>query len=216
MLTKWAKESLKIRGGNSVVPGLSNPKGCITAKHYNGDDIYVTTPYVAIGSTSFVAGNISTESVGVVVGTGDTPATETDYNLANKITSGLTGTVSQDYGYDAVNNVNYTYMTVTLTNTTDTDIIVKEIGMYVVYGTATTLGGDVSTGGGRRKCALTDRTVLETPVTVPANGSAVIRYQFDFPTVNPMKYLKLRCSLIGITRSGTIMPSRTYRSIVSD
>lgn len=185
MLTKWAKESLKIRGGNSVVPGLSNPKGCITAKHYNGDDIYVTTPYVAIGSTSFVAGNISTESVGVVVGTGDTPATETDYNLANKITSGLTGTVSQDYGYDAVNNVNYTYMTVTLTNTTDTDIIVKEIGMYVVYGTATTLGGDVSTGGGRRKCALTDRTVLETPVTVPANGSAVIRYQFDFPTVNP-------------------------------
>lgn len=181
MLTAWAKKIFNLGGNTNVIPTCGAIQtASITAKHYDGTDIYVAGNPYAAGFGAYVAGAVSTESIGIVVGSGDTPATENDYALANKISTGLTGTVTQSTAYDSETGKTSAYSVLTLTNTTSSDIVVKEVGCYSNFGTATEMGGTISTGGGRRKCALIDRTVLDTPVTVPANGNSVIRYSFIF------------------------------------
>lgn len=181
MLTSWAKKVFNLGGQTNVIPTCGTIQtASITAKHYDGTDIYIAGNPYAQPWGSFVAGAVATESAGIVVGSGDTAASENDYVLANKITSGLSATVAQSTAYDSETDKTSAYSVITLTNSTGSDIVIKEIGCYAVFGTATELGGTINTGGGRRKCALIDRTVLETPVTVPANGNAVIRYSFIF------------------------------------
>lgn len=181
MLTSWAKKVFNLGGQTNVIPTCGAIQtASITAKHYDGTDIYIAGNPYSQPWGGFLSGAVSTESAGIVVGSGDTAESESDYALANKITSGLAGSVAQSTAYDSETGKTSAYSVLTLTNSTASDIVIKEIGCYAVFGTATELGGTISTSGGRRKCALIDRTVLETPVTVPANGNAVIRYSFVF------------------------------------
>lgn len=173
MITKWYKNILMWVLQSGVTNGYTPMKDTAGNTKYLGGNFnsfpYTPSKNVYIGSQN---------NAGIYVGTGQTPATEEDYNLENKIVSGLTpGSTTARGGVDENGNpyIEYTFM---LSNTTANDIIVREIGYIQIANLASTIGGTAS--GGR---ILIDRTVLSTPVTVPANGDAVIRYTLK--TVQP-------------------------------
>lgn len=102
------------------------------------------------------------------VGTGTTTPTGNDYELA---------TVNTDISCDVVDagvSANYTKIyTATFSNPTSSDIVVTEVGLYgnVIfwnYGTPNYID------------CLFDRTVLSTPITIPAGESKTITYEISF------------------------------------
>lgn len=166
MITKWYKNLLMWALQSGITAGYTPVKNVTGNTKYLGGN-FNGFPY---GPTKTVQIN-SLNNAGIYVGTGQTPATEEDYSLENKIASGLTpGTVTTRGGVDENGNpyIEYTFM---LSNTTANDIIIKEIGYYQNVSLASTIGGSMSS-----EKILIDRTVLPTPVTVPANGEAVLRY----------------------------------------
>ncbi len=110
-------------------------------------------------------------SAGISVGSGNTAATEDDYQLESTITSGLSAQVNIENGFDNDGNP-YVRFDVMLTNTTANAITVNEIGYKQNIYAATAQG---SSGGSGRVCLL-DRTVFATPVEIAAGGYQVIRY----------------------------------------
>lgn len=68
-------------------------------------------------------------------------------------------------------------MLFTLTNTTENDIIVREVSYAQAVSKANTKGSNVATNSTGVAIMTIDRTVLDTPVTVPANDSASITYR---------------------------------------
>lgn len=100
------------------------------------------------------------------VGTGTTTPTENDYELATVNTDISCGVVVAGV------SANYTKIyTATFSNPTSSDIIVTEVGLYgsVVY----------QTKPAYIDC-LFDRTVLSTPITIPAGESKTITYELSF------------------------------------
>ena len=102
------------------------------------------------------------------VGTGTTTPTGNDYELA---------TVNTDISCDAVVagvSANYTKIyTATFSNPTSSDIVVTEVGLY----------GNVIYCYYRSPAyidCLFDRTVLSTPITIPAGESKTITYELSF------------------------------------
>lgn len=131
-------------------------------------------PYNVTTSVSF-----SSSGAGIRVGTGGTAASEDDYKLEAQITSGMSASsVTPTYNVDGSGNPYLEYL-FTLTNNTSNDITVREIGYVQSLRVASTQGGKANTSSN----FLFDRTVLDTPVTVPANDSAAIKYKLK--TVMP-------------------------------
>lgn len=101
------------------------------------------------------------------VGTGTTTPTEDDYELQ---------TVNIDISCDTVvvgNSANYTKTyTATFSNPTNSDITVTEVGLYanIMYNSRSESYMEV----------LLDRTVLTTPITIPAGESKAITYELGF------------------------------------
>lgn len=111
-------------------------------------------------------------SYGIMIGTGTTPATEDDYMLESKITSGVTASgTSHSVNVDESGNPYLEYL-FTITNTSENDLTISEIG-YVQIINAATSSGTASTSG---DYFLMDRTVLDNPVTIAASESAAIKY----------------------------------------
>lgn len=173
MFTKWFKNCLKAAiagaGGGSAfdlpVKGVGN------VMYYAG---YIGYPYSAV--TTFV---LNATARGIHVGTGDTPATEDDYCMESPITAGLAGTVTITKSIDA-NGCPFVTYNVVLSNSTASDIVVKEVGFIQ----SEYLGNTAAATSLTDRYVLIDRTVLDTPVTVPANGNAAIYYtlktSYDF------------------------------------
>ena len=107
----------------------------IEHKDYGGTLRYIS-PTFYNGDFSYLAGSVTVSgsaSSGIIVGSGDTPATEDDYCLEEKINS-LTGTVaSPSSGFDSVNNNYYSIFTLSLTNNTQEAVTVKEIGRIASF-----------------------------------------------------------------------------------
>lgn len=153
--------------------GNTDTNGLLPIKSQTGTTIYLSFrqngfPYSVYNSVSIAS---SASNNGIRLGTGNTQATENDYNLESRITSGLTAS-SPAVTYDVDENGNpYKEFLFTLTNTTNSDITVAEIGYFQQVYTSTSKGANTST-----TTIMLDRTVLSTPVTVPANDSAAIKY----------------------------------------
>ena len=107
--------------------------------------------------------NWSRGSTGVVLGSGSTPPTLDDYTLENMIVEGLSGSVTNT-AVDENHNVTKTY---TITNTSDEDITIAEIGIH---------GWVYSQSNRNSVCVLIERTLLEEPVTIPAGGVGIVTY----------------------------------------
>lgn len=161
----------------SLLFASTGSEGYIPVKKINGGEVLLA-PYFAsddfpCNPSNNVQINSNYSSPGIYLGTGDTAPTEDDYGLAARITTGLTAsTPTQATGKDANGNP-YKQILFTLTNTTSTDIIVKEIGYVQTLRAGLTNAPTVVTN----ERFLLDRTVLPSPVTVPANnGTAAIKY----------------------------------------
>ena len=103
---------------------------------------------------------------GVVFGDGNTPATAEDYKLAGNIITGFTATANLAHSID--NGV--AQIVATYTINASSEVTIKEIVAFA------------STGG--NGTYIVDRTVLDTPVTIPAGGVGQVVYTitFNYPT----------------------------------
>lgn len=101
------------------------------------------------------------------VGTGTTPPTVNDFELAE---------VESRMPCDSIvvgNSANYTKTyTATFSNPLTTDITITEVGLYatIIYNSQSESTME----------ALLDRTVLSTPITIPAGESKAITYELGF------------------------------------
>lgn len=148
-------------------------KTIIPALKLTGDTFYLANSGWGITSNRSnsiqIAPMSAAVSRGIYLGTGDTAVTENDYTLASPITSGLSA--SAPSGAVAYNNGNpYLNQTYLLTNSTDSDITIREM-CEVANGLGV---ANPDTGSFASSPMMIWREVLSTPVTVPANGSAVL------------------------------------------
>lgn len=121
---------------------------------------------------------LNNSTSGIIVGTDGTPPTLQDINLGNMITSGVSMSLaSSTYGCDTP-GAPYVLHKIAITNTGDRELIIREVGYQqsVYYGQAVTT------------CALFDRTVLDTPITIQGGDSAVIDYKLQTLPVERTKH----------------------------
>ena len=112
-----------------------------------------------------------TGATGVSFGTGTTPATVSDYWLESLLDSAqikvATPSAVSFSRFDAYDEYSVTFG---VTNKTSNDITISEVGLTAMPASA-----------GSTMCyVLVDHTVLETPVTIPANQSKQITYTIRF------------------------------------
>ena len=111
---------------------------------------------------------------GVYFGTGRTPANKADYCLESPITSGLSvGNPSSTVKASKGNGIYTVSATFTLTNTTEEEINIWEIGLFtgLAYYQITKY----------YTCpVLMERTVLTEPITIPAGETNVVTYTLTF------------------------------------
>jgi hypothetical protein len=104
---------------------------------------------------------------GVYFGDGDTPPTVDDYTLSGNVltTGSATVKVTKNFDNDGI-TITGLY---TITNTGDTDFTIREVGLFLNQG---------------YNRYLMERTVLDTPVTIPAGGIGQVTYtiRFNYPT----------------------------------
>ena len=105
----------------------------------------------------------------LMLGTGTTTPTADDYRLESPITTNL----SCDSVSVSRTSLTKTY-TATFTNSGSSDITVTEVGfiVYILY--------DFSSSDEYPDHFLMDRTVLETPITIPAGESRTVTYELSF------------------------------------
>lgn len=117
---------------------------------------------------------------GISVGSDNTQATATDYNLGSTITSGVSlDRSSAAVGSDGASDPYIEYL-VTVTNLSDSQsVTINEIGYKQnVAGNSSPREGASSSF----KVLLIDRTVLDSPLVIPAGGSGVITYRLKTVT----------------------------------
>lgn len=181
MLTKWAKDVLTMSlSGNVLFDVEANDAGkhAVTLAKSLLNNAYGITWYSYGHGYSLRVSTISdTSSDGVYIGTGDTEPTENDYCLKSPITSGVTGSATKTNIYDSSTNTTKVRITITVTNNGSESITIKEVAKVVSFDTASAIGGVVT---GNRRAIMVDRTLLETPVTIPAGEAGVIFYDFVY------------------------------------
>ena len=108
---------------------------------------------------------------GVRLGTGDTPATVNDYKLSGDLITGYDFTAEVKTQNSAESDkITAVY---TITNTSSSEITIKEIGIVAKMSSNTGVAQKGDMG-------LLDRTVLDTPVTIPAGGVGQVEYTITF------------------------------------
>lgn len=109
---------------------------------------------------------IFNNSIFIRVGSGNTAPTISDYALANRITSGSISNFQRAYSTE--NGKLRIRMTFKYIAPSNSDITIREIGLFkeMFYGTSSD----------NLVNYLFARHVLQTPVTVPANASALITF----------------------------------------
>lgn len=125
------------------------------------------------GVTTTIIVNSNFNNAGIYIGSGTTPAAESDYTLESRITSGVSGSCYIDYnsGMDERGNPQLKTV-VTLTNNGASNVTVSELGFFQsVYCAAAASGSS-----GSSRVIMFDRTLLNTPVTIPPGMTAAISY----------------------------------------
>ena len=158
---------------------LFSKSSAIKVKNYSGDDktvVYTASSILTWGYDENVSYYACMKALrtsfdghgGVILGDGDTSPTFDDYKLAGNIISSYTysSTLKQVASDTAVT----TKAVYTITNTGSVEITIKEIGLIGFTNTNTTAAS----------ATLFDRTVLDTPVTIPAGGVGQVEYTITF------------------------------------
>ena len=116
-----------------------------------------------------VCTSLTSQGFGVVFGTGTTPPTVDDIKLSGEWIGGLSCSIAASYEWhDYYVDIISIY---TITNTNATDITIGEVALMCSVSQY-----DYPT--------MMERTVLDTPVTIPAGGLGQVNYtiRMNFPT----------------------------------
>ena len=155
-LNMWFAEFNRQNGLTTVVDMSGSSWGSQRAGTYGYD-------WMGLNASSGV------DTYGIVVGSGSTPVTADDYNLASKIQHG-TGAGQLSYGSCAVdvpvvsgNNIDLT-ISRTFTNGSGADVTINEIGLVARW------------YNGAYRSIMIARDVLNTPVTVANGQNATVQY----------------------------------------
>ena len=152
----------------SPLPTLITTDGEERQMEVAGADYTSAVMYSLVNMLNHMSTSGSNNTLYLKVGTGTTTPTVNDYELA---------TVNTDISCGAVVagvSANYTKIyTATFSNPTSSDIVVTEVGLYgkVIYW---------NYGSPEYTDCLFDRTVLSTPITIPAGESKTITYELSF------------------------------------
>lgn len=119
----------------------------------------------------------TTDYHGIKVGAGNTSPGIDDYCLESMITSGLSMTVTS-VTRSAIDETPSITLVISVTNTSNSDITIKEIG-YQGSVNGTNIKGATSQ---TTYYPLLDRTLLDSPITIPSNETATISYTLTGPT----------------------------------
>ena len=131
-----------------------------------------------IGSNSSYPYPSSSGYGGVYFGSGSTPATKDDYRLESPITSGLSITNPKSLYWVDVGNGKYIVSSpFIVTNITDSDIFISEIGVFTPVSAVYDKGSNSSQ---TLNYCLMERTVLSEPITIPAGESKLVTYKLTF------------------------------------
>lgn len=127
------------------------------------------------GESNAGTGGVDLTYSGVYFGTGSTPATEDDYTLESPITSGLSIDNSAAAVVQEINDAGQWLLSsrYILTNTTDQEIVIREVGLF---GAALLDSNDVSKTS-TWKLALLERTVLSEPITIAPGKAKLVTYK---------------------------------------
>lgn len=146
--------------------------GNIVSKSSISGDILISVEGSYYSTPSMVRMQASSGKSGVVIGTGNTPPTLDDYKLSGDTISTF------EYSTIITKETDETGTTVsavyTITNTGDSEFTIREIGIYA----------DPIANAGSNFC-LFERTVLESPVTIPAGGVGQTTYtiRMNYPAI---------------------------------
>ena len=114
--------------------------------------------------TSYASG---TTAYGLYFGTGNTPPSLDDYKLSGDIISGITVSYAVTSAGDNIDSDHAEItMTFTITNGNTQEITIREVALVTMAG------------------IMVERTVLDTPVTIPAGGIGQVTYtiRMNYPT----------------------------------
>lgn len=124
------------------------------------------------------------QTSGVAFGNGTTEPTADDLTLSGDFIHGLVANSNVIITSEMnVDDTGCTYTTLyTITNSTDADITISEMGIFSNFYGST---GSYSTIKTQVIPYMIERTLLETPVTIPVNGVGQVTYTFriDSPIV---------------------------------
>ena len=115
--------------------------------------------------------NYSSPHFGVRFGTGSTPATKSDWDLETPIMTGLNITPNTVVMSEEAPGKYAVHNTFVVTNTTDAEINISEVGMYAPVN----IMQDANTK--RFHYALMERTVLDAPINIQPGASKVVTYK---------------------------------------
>lgn len=190
MLTSWGKKVVACarNGSYYYIPSVSattTSKAYIEAKTLGGVTVYIS-PIVQSGGvynpiTSAIVASGSSASVGVAFGSDGTTATENDYKLGSQITGiSVPTTPTVETVFDDVNHLYIARLDYAVSNNTGSDITIREIGVFSRFNSTTTRGNAASSSASTRYSIMMDRTVLDSPVTIPNGTAATVRYEFAY------------------------------------
>ena len=173
MITKNYKKLLKALP--IIISNPVNKTGSLeTLASINGSSVNmmnVNSSYIGYGFGGRFRSGIT--DFGITFGTGTTPPTENDNDLESPVYN-TTGSLSCYYTGVSVNKEGTKYAITyqfTVTNKSSSPKTITEIGLIL----------QATSSPGVSSNILIDRTVLETPIVLPADNSAVpIKYTMEF------------------------------------
>lgn len=187
MFTKYGKLATSYiappaTNNTQTLPGLYTRdlnKGLCLVKDAGGVE-RAATAKTNSSSTTFRTGLGSTSYAGLYIGSGNTPAADTDYTLESPINSGVSATSNVSQIYDSDNHRYIQRIELTISNTGSEAISVKEIGYFTSQYYASAIDENASNSSA---LFLIDRTVLDAEVVIPAGEASIVRYDFAFPNL---------------------------------
>ena len=171
----FGNKSMSVGAGNvpssfTSLPTLKNLSNYSRAIYTPSGDNYYQQMWCCARNALSTINRTSTIGNGyLMLGTGTTAPTADDYLLESPITTNL----SCDSVSVSRTSLIKTY-TATFTNSGSSDITVTEVGfiVYILYTYSSTTENSDS--------FLMDRTVLDTPITIPAGESRTVTYELSF------------------------------------
>lgn len=156
---------------NKSITIYPNGQAATSVVLISGSDAWDDVGYTLCLRHNFERCTSSTSTNGkILFGSGITPVSENDVWLENQLTTGISTSITKTVVNDEI-----VTKYLTITNTSDSDIVIGEVGYasYHVYVSSTN----------RPSICLLDRTVLAEPITIPPGGVGRIEYSMDFNQV---------------------------------